>query len=272
MLTPKRALSLNITGGRPLPRVSELEALNATTTPRYGEVMMIAGRSGSQKSGFALWYVDRLDVPALYFSADMSPFTASSRVASTRFGLTTEEIEGIVGSGLEVERELNAALEGSKIQFSFGQPIRERQIYDELDAWVELHDAFPDVLVFDNLMDCEGAESDYSAQMAWMQFLTGMARDTGSALIVMHHASDKSWDSKTNPFYPPSRAEVKGGLSEKPALSLSVALDPDTMDFRIATIKQRMGAQDPTARRFVTMRCEPELTRFHSKGIRRASA
>ena len=252
------------------PRLEELEPLYAGgTIPRYGEVTMIAGRSGSQKSGFALWYVESLGVPALYFSADMSPFTASSRVASTRNGINLDEIELIMSVGGEEQRALIDDLQDSKVQFSFGSPITPWQVDTELDAYVELHDAFPDVIVFDNLMDFENAESDYSAQMAVMQNVTALARDTGSGIIIMHHASDKSWDAKTDPYAPPSRNEVKGGLSEKPALSLSVSLDPDTMDFRLATIKQRMGPQDPTARRFITMRCEPELTRFHRKGLLR---
>lgn len=272
MLTPGRALNLNSESGRPLPKVVALNALyNYGTTPRFGEVTMVVGRSGSQKSGFALWYWEQvsqqLDLPALYFSADMSPFTASSRIASTRTGLTLEEIEAAMASGGTAKVELLEETSKSKIQFAFGTPITGEQIDRELDAYVEIHDAFPPGIIFDNLMDFEGgAESDYTAQMAVMQNVTTLARDTGAATWIMHHASDKSWDAKTDPFNPPSRQEVKGGLSEKPALTLSVALDPNTMDFRMATIKQRMGPNDPTGRNFVTLTCEPERTRFHMKG------
>jgi hypothetical protein len=83
-------------------------------------------------------------------------------------------------------------------------------------------------------------------------------------VILLHHASDKSWEAKADPWAPPSRDQVKGGLSEKPELSLSVALDPTSMEYKVAVIKQRMGPSDPTARRYATLRCEPDKTRFHA--------
>ncbi|MFY1686294.1 hypothetical protein ACN28A_00005, partial [Plantactinospora sp. WMMB782] len=113
------------------------------------------------------------------------------------------------------------------------------------------------------LMDFEGAESDYTEQMAVMQGVTAFARDTGATSIILHHASDKGWDAKTAPYDPPSRDQVKGGLSEKPELSLSVALDPNDLEYKIACIKQRMGPSDPTARRYARLRAEPQRTRFH---------
>jgi hypothetical protein len=36
------------------------------------------------------------------------------------------------------------------------------------------------------------------------------------------------------------------------------------MEYRVATIKQRMGPCDPTARKYAILYCEPELTRFHA--------
>lgn len=129
-------------------------------------------------------------------------------------------------------------------------------------AFIELWDAYPQVIVFDNLMDFDGAESDYTEQMSVMSGLTELARATGATVIVLHHASDKSWEAKSDPWAPPSRDQVKGGLSEKPELSLSVALDPTSHEYRVAVIKQRMGPCDPTAKRYASMRCHPEVTRF----------
>lgn len=264
MLNPSRALSLNADSGRPLPRVDAFEALYAGgCTPRHGEVIMIAGRSGTQKSGLALFWVDEMNLPTLYFSADMSAFTASARLASKRSGLTTDQVEEAMAKGGKSKAAQLAALDGSNITFSFGSPITWRQVDEEMDAYVELWDQYPEVIVFDNLMDFEGGESDYTEQMAVMSSVTELARDTGATVIILHHATDKGWAATNDPWQPPSRDQVKGGLSEKPELSLSVALDPNTMEYRIAVIKQRMGPSDPTARRYAIIRCQPELTRFH---------
>lgn len=268
MLNPSRALSLNAESGRRLPRVDAFHALyEYGMDPRHGQVIMIVGRSGSQKSGLALFWVDEMNLPTLYFSADMSAFTASSRLASKRTGQNTEQVERSMAAGGEARQRCLDSLVDSNVTFSFGSPITWRQIDEELKAYVELWDAYPEVIAFDNLMDFEGAESDYTEQMSVMQGVTELARETGATVMIMHHASDKSWDARSDPWSPPSRDQVKGGLSEKPELSISVALDPNTLQFNVAVIKQRMGPQDPTAKRWRQLRCEPALTRFHRWGL-----
>jgi hypothetical protein len=221
---------------------------------------MVAGRSGTQKSGFALFWVAEMNLPTLYFSADMSPYTASSRLASLSTGHDTETVEKGMAAG-NAELYTNA-LAHLNLTLAFGA-LSWPRIEEEIDAYVELRDRYPEVVVFDNLMDFEGAESDYTEQMAVMQGATEFARETGAAVIILHHASDKSWEAKSDPWAPPSRDQVKGGLSEKPDLSLSVALDPHTLEYRVACIKQRMGPSDPTARSYAIMQCEPDKTRFH---------
>jgi hypothetical protein len=231
---------------------------------------MIAGRSGTQKSGFALFWAAQMNLPTLYFSADMSPFTASTRLASMATGNTTEQVEaGMKRGGADRARYLDA-LTDSQITFSFGSPITWQAMDEELEAYVELWDAYPQVIVLDNLMDFENAETDYTEQMAVMSGVTELARATGATVIILHHASDKTWEAKSDPWSPPSRDQVKGGLSEKPELSLSVALDPSSMEYRVAVIKQRMGPSDPTARSFALLYCEPEKTRFHARPYFRA--
>ncbi|MFD6636789.1 AAA family ATPase [Micromonospora chalcea] len=245
--------------------MAAFEALYARgCRPRHGEVIMVAGRSGTQKSGFALYWVAQMNLPTLYFSADMSAFTASSRLASMFTGDTTEVVEKGMAMGGKYRQKYLDALGQSNVQFSFGSPITWQQVDEELEGYVELHNRHPEVIVFDNLMDFDGAESDYTEQMAVMSMGTELARNTGATTMFLHHATDKSWDAKTSPWDPPSRDQVKGGLSEKPELSLSVALDPNTLEYKVACIKQRMGPSDPTARKYAIMYCEPELTRFHA--------
>lgn len=265
MLTASRSLAMNAESGREMPRVPALQALYERGTKfRHGQVVMIAGRSGSQKSGFALYLVAQMNLPSLYFSAGMSAFTASSRLASMVTGDPTEVVEKGMAMGGQYRQKYLDALAGCNIQFSFDSPITWQAVDEELEAYVELHNRYPEVIVFDNLMDFDGAESDYTEQMRVMSLTTELARNTGATVIVLHHASDKAWEAKTDPWNPPSRDQVKGGLSEKPELILSVALDPNTMEYRVATIKQRMGPSDPTARKYAVLYCEPELTRFHA--------
>lgn len=278
MLSPGRALILNSDSGRELPKVHGLEALYSRgCTPRHGEVIMIAGRSGTQKSGFALWWTCQMNLPTLYFSADMSAFTASTRVAAMQTGYTTSAIEKLMHIDGDERDKILHSMDHLNVQFAFGK-ITWRGLDAELEAYVELHNRYPEVIVIDNLMDVENASADYQAQMETMDELTTLARNTGATVLILHHASDKSWEAKSDPWAPPSRDQVKGGLSEKPELSLSVALNPKSHEYHIAVIKQRMGPSDPTARSYATIRCEPELTRFsrydygnHIEGIKEAA-
>jgi hypothetical protein len=225
---------------------------------------MVAGRSGTQKSGLALFLADEWQLPSLYFSADMSAFTASTRLACKRMGLTTEEVELIMAVGGPEKDALIAQL-STNIVFSFGSPIRWETIDEELEAWVELNNSYPSLIVFDNVMDFEGAESDYTAQMEVLSGATDLARATGATTLLLHHASDKSWDAKMEPWKPPSRDQIKNGLAEKPELCLTVALDPSNNDYNIACVKQRMGPCDPTAQRYATLKAVPENTRFTTR-------
>jgi hypothetical protein len=264
MLTPSRSLALHAGSGTELPKVPGLNALyGAGVKPRHGEVIMIAGRGGTQKSGLALWYVSQMNLPTVYFSADMSPMQASIRLVCSTMGQTTLEVErGIADGFTDVYQSY---LKDSQITFSFGMPLRFEAVDREMDAYVELHDRFPEVVVFDNLMDFDGADSEYSAQMEVMSSASGFARDTGASVIVLHHASDKTWSARDDPWAPPNRAEIKNGLVEKAELALTVALDAHTLDYRIACVKQRMGPSDPTARSFVTLTADPARTQFRQK-------
>lgn len=225
---------------------------------------MIAGRSGAGKSAFAMALVDAWNLPTLYCSGDMSAFTASTRIASMRLHATTEEVEAMMGGSEVARAEVLEVLRDARTTFSFASPITWRGLDDELRAYVELWNEWPAIIVIDNLMDIEGCEADYTEQMHAMQELIALSRFTGSTVLVMHHASDKGATAQSDPFSPPPRGEIKGGLSEKPELSLTVALNPHDMAYRIACVKQRSGPSDPSAQTYASIRAIPDQNRFET--------
>lgn len=246
-----------------VPALEDLYGFKGGVTFRRGQLIMLAGRSGAGKSAFAMWLCRQWNARTLYLSGDMSAFTASTRLASMDLRSTTKEIEHILREGTDHARqEIMDALAGINIQFSFSSPITWRGFDEEMDAHVEEWNAYPDVVVWDNLMDVENCHSDYTEQMAAMQDLTAIARITGSTIIILHHATDKGANAAMDPFSPPSRNEVKGGLSEKPELTLSVALNPVGNAFRVAPIKQREGFCDPSGKSYVTLQANPQWTTY----------
>lgn len=263
MFNAAKALQRHASASPKLPHVPELQALyNLGYHPRSGELIMIAGRSGAMKSTFALWLVQQFNLPTLYFSADMSGFQASAKLTSHQLQMTVDEIEALMRTPSEARRVIDTIAE-SNITFSFGTPITWQKITNELNAWIELYNNYPAVIVIDNLMDIDGCESDYQQQQYAMQLLSDLSRETGSTLIVLHHATDKGEAARRNTFTPPPRNEIKNGLSEKPEQILTVALDNRINSFNIAVVKQRMGYQDASATNYVTLKAQPELNSFN---------
>lgn len=267
MLTANRAFRQSVASMPPLPLPPELDAIwnwqkEGGVTPRKGQLIMIAGRSGSQKSGFALYWMHQMGLPTLYISGDMTPFEATSRLVAMETGHSPRDIERWWSDPVEgaLYRE---ALARTNISFSFGNPITETAVWGEINAWVELHNEYPPVIVIDNLMDVEGcSDEDNSALRAAMAYFSGLAMKTGSTIVVIHHCTDKTDRGENLPGMPGSRREIKGGVAEKPQLMLSVALEPDTLEFRVAVVKNRSGPQDPSAKTYAILQAYPEVTRF----------
>ena len=265
MLRADRSLRLNIGGAPELPHVQALEDLYAyPCRPRRGDVVMIVGRSGSGKSTLALFLAAEMNLPTLYFSADMTGYEASIKVACSRLEEDVDGIEEMVEGGSESAALVYDTLRDVNITFSFGE-ITWRGVEAEVEAYVELHNQYPEVIVIDNLMDVEGCDTEYAAQQEAMQFLHNLARVTGATVIIMHHATDKSRDAEADPYRPPARKDIKNGLGEKPQLTLGVALNPFNNEFSIAVLKQRMGRSDQTGRSYVTIQAVPSHSSFRKK-------
>ena len=269
MLSLQRSFERASQTAAELPRIPQLEPLyrNQDMHIHKGDLVMIAGRSGSQKSGLAMFITAMLNQPALYISGDMTPWEASTRIISLNTQHTTTQIQhNIDNYGPEYYRD--SIHHGQHITFSFQSPITWTDITMELQAYMEMWNTFPPIIVIDNLMDIQDCESDYQAQQEAMQWITALGRDTGSTIIVTHHATDKTG---TDIEHPPARREIKNGLSEKPQLILGVSFygGEDNgngltipAEARIAVLKQRTGKSSPDGTRYERLRAYPEYTFF----------
>ena len=264
MLDPRRSLLMHASDSPELPRVPELTDLYAHGwRPRQGELMMIAGRSGSGKSTFALFYTAKLGLPVLYFSSDMTAAQVNYKLAAASLMEDMEDVEREWRDDEDSHDRILDSLADLKFMFSYGG-ITYKKIDDTLDAYVELFDSWPAVIVIDNLMDVEGCESDYTEQQAAMQYIHEMKSNTGSTVIVLHHATDKGYEVSSDPYAPPARKEIKNGMSEKPEQVLTVGLNGNTNEFKVANVKQRLGRSDPTGRSYATLLAIPAQSRYES--------
>src|SRR5690606_26415466 len=149
ILTAVRARIFNARSAPKLPEIPAFRDIYARGThPRRGELVMIVGRPGSQKSGFALYWTATMNLPTLYFSADMNGFQYSSRLAGIMGGYTTEQCERMMRGSRTEQEQLLRSVEGLNMISSFETPIRWESISYQLEAYVELHNAYPEVMVF----------------------------------------------------------------------------------------------------------------------------
>lgn len=237
MFTPSRALRYSARSAEPLPYIHELSALYGMgVRPRRGELIMVAGRAGSAKSSFALWLTMKMELPTLYFSADMNPWQASVRLRAAQTGLTIEE----------VEREDPATavdVPALPIHFCFDSSPTLDDMDAELDAYLEAWGQWPSVVVCDNLRNVDALhENEYGGQNLVLDYLHGMTRLTGAAVFVLHHTQLAVGTKEPNA--PQPRWAIKNKVDELPELILTLGLDPDTNIFQLACVKQRMGKQD----------------------------
>lgn len=267
--TAHRALRDAREAGKPLPRIPELDALYALgVKPRAGELALVYGQSGSQKSGLATWLSVKWGKPVLYISADMSQRTASHRLTSIYADMTSDEVGELMASTDEGDRELAADLIGRmrhcNVSFVFDSEPSLDDIDAEVDAWVELYDEYPAIIVIDNLLDVEPlSDNEFASQKAILLELKTLARRTGALVLVLAHAKEEG-----DPAFPAPKSGLQNKVSNTPALILSIALEPGVGDdsiLRIAPVKLREGKSDPTGKSYVELIATPSKTQFRAK-------
>jgi hypothetical protein len=265
MLNARLAFAGSKFQGEELPYVPELkEMYRAGIKLRLNQLMMLAGQPGSQKSGFIMWLCDRLGLPCLYVSGDMSKYTAATRLVAIRTGLTSDQVEEKIEAG--EDDFLAEALADSRIEFLFSSEPSLDDIDAELNAFVERFDAFPQLIIIDNLLDMAPTDGEelQSHKNLMLEFKTLRER-TGAFVCVVHHNKEDS-----DPNYPAPRKSLQSKISQTPELILSIALDQDgpTPIFRASAVKQRSGAQSADAKKGFEMWADPSRTSFSWKESR----
>lgn len=259
MLSARRALRRSKDTGKPLPRIEVFRDLYEGPFefwPRGGEITVVAGHSGAFKSGLVLYWIAHFGVSALYVSADMAQHTAITRLVAALSGDTTKNVRKGLDRGAE---DFYAEyVDDLPVRFTFNPNPDFADIQAEVDAWVETWDEYPQVIVLDNLMDIvpSAGDSEWSGYKAVLLDAKTLARETGAAVFVMHHASEDGTDSR----YPAPKKKLLGKVSQTPENILSIAKEGN--EFRVSVVKHRSGPDDPTGETYVTFRVFPESNTF----------
>lgn len=256
MRTLERVVAQANSGPQQLPTIFPALA-EAGIRPRRSTVTMIAAVPGSLKSMLTLYWVARMGLPALFFSADTDSYETMKRASAMVTGLTQAEVERDIASGnreayTEQLRDLN-------IRWVFESDPSYSDLILETAAYAEVFGQFPAVIIIDNLMNVVGEnENEWGSMRDTTKALKRLVRITDAAVFVLHHMSEQEKDHGT----PPARRRLQGKVSQLPEVILSLALVGD--ELRICAVKNRFGPGDASGEKYVTIWAAPERCTFYN--------
>jgi predicted ATP-dependent serine protease len=239
MRTLARAVGSADIGGEPLPSVFRTLDINKIVI-RRAEVSMFAGTPGAGKSTFALAIALRTKVPTLYVSADTNAHTMAMRLLSMITGKTQGEAEEMLAKDVEGSRKI--------INDSSGH------IFWSFESAPSLWGCAPTLIVVDNLMDIsnDGGE-EFAGMRSTIKELKYLARDTNSAILVLHHTKESY---SGNPCQP--RSALQGMVAQLPALICTLGSNAPGY-IAVAPVKNRYGKADPSGDTAHWLQFNPEI-------------
>jgi replicative DNA helicase len=245
--------------GKDLPEI--LPALTAASIMfRRGQLHVIAGQPGRGKTLFSLWYAIKSGLDVLYFSADSDEGTVANRATAVLLGKTVNEIKEMrkTDAVCVLEDELYDLSHRVRIDPDPGPTMDS--IYEETLAYIELFGRCPAAIFVDNLMNIQAMhESEWTGMRDAMRGLHRLARETESAVIVLHHVSE----SESKPTKPAPMKALMGKVSALPETVLTVAMDGD--QYHVCAVKNRDGVADPDASTPITVYVDaPSMSLFNT--------
>lgn len=234
--------------GEPLPMPAVLRGLRAAGgTFRRGHLVLVAALPNAGKSAWVQWLAAEANVKTLYFSADQDAWTATTRLAATLTGNTTHDAALAISEQGDPEEKAFYldALSRSNLSFCFDSNPSIDDLLVELDAYVDLWDEFPEMIVIDNLINLEGS-GEHEGDQYLMGELHGLARNTKACVVIVAHASESTVSDVSRP---PRRKDIINKLGKLPDLIVTLALDEQTSRFLLAVVKTREAKADPNALR-----------------------
>lgn len=246
--------------GKDLPEI--LPALTAASIKfRRGQLHVVAGQPGRGKTLMALWYAIKSGCETLYFSADSDEGTLVNRASAVLLNKTVDEVKKIRATDevAFLEDELFELSRRLRIQPDPHPDIDG--IFEETQAYIELFGRVPELIIVDNLINIAAThDNEWTGQRDNLRGLHTLARETESAVVVLHHTSEES----SRATRPGPMKSLMGKPSQLPELILTVAMDGE--EYHVAAVKNRDGVADPNADNPITVYVDaPSMSLFNTR-------
>lgn len=236
----KQAAGAAEASGHPLPTAWPQLATQGVDI-RGGELTVVAGQPAAGKSAFALATAVRIGRPTLYFCADTAAWTMLLRVVAMVTGQPQDKVETRVNTDLGYA---DGAFDAVRfVRWCFDSAPTLDDIDAEVEAYQEVWGKYPELIVIDNLVDVSDGDDEWGGIRRTQKELKFLARDTGAAVLVLHHVTEAF---RVDEGTAPSRSSILGKDTRLPALVLTVT--NETGYLGVAVVKNRYGKSDPSGR------------------------
>lgn len=229
---------------------------------RKGQLTLISAGSGTGKSAFTQAIVqrgnDEGDVNrTFYFSADSDSSVMFKRAASIASGYTMTDVEHRLNTtdGKGLDDQVNAATK--HIWWDFTSSPTQEHVTESLEAYALVMGDYPEVIVMDNIKNLWSDDLDeFRGLEDSAVFLSGVARDTGAAVIALHHVLGE-FDNGISPI---PMSGVRGKISKTPEVILT--LHRSELTLNVSPVKNRNGKADPSGRWFLPIKADLSTMNF----------
>lgn len=224
---------------------------------RRGQLTLVAAGPGGGKTALVHTILHHGDGKGgvnnvLFFSFDSGPDVLWKRSAALSTGYSQSDIDQMQARGEAASLEAAIKQHESHMQWDFAGNPDEAHVLNELDAYAERYGAYPEVIVVDNLKDLQmaGVEDEFRALEEGSVWLKDLARDTGAAVIALHHVGGAFEDGGQ----PIPMSGVRGKVSKTPAVILTIHRNGEYMN--VSPVKNRNGKADASGRWFIPIKAD----------------
>lgn len=228
----------------PLPWVS---FRNEGVAIRRGQFTLVSAPGGTGKTAFVHYALQCGDLegnklPTYYASMDSDAATVWHRSAAMATGYAMPEVERLMNEGGIEMLDARVKAATSHIRWGFKSSMTLNDLIDELEAYATVHGNWPAVIAVDNISNLTSEMQGEFEDLQEVSFaLNDIARDTGAAVIALHHVGAE--------FETAGRAipmsGIRGRISKTPQTILTLHRSHDK-ELKVSVVKQRSGRADPS--------------------------
>lgn len=253
MLTLSRSVTRGASGKEPLPPAfASWESRGIRF--RRASVSMLAGVPGSHKTRIMLNAVVNMGASTLAFSTDSDQDTVSSRLLAKATSTPTSVTEQWLRT--EPDKCARVLAQYDFIRWDFRPDPTLDDIWHSLYAYHEAEGRYPDQTVIDIASDVGHDTGDeWGSLRDLMRQAKVIARETGTHLLLVHHAADSERTKKPCP----RRSDIHGKIAAIPELIVTCGTT-NSGDLHVACVKNRHAKADADASNHFPMTLNAETS------------